>query len=270
MRLWLPILALAALGLSSPALADVTARYGGTGKYAPTMSIAVAESGQVRAEAGTPNNPGERVVLIRREGVDYFSAADAQGRFVARTGDLFALANEMIRTVMSQNAGAGIRVLADTRIEIAEGGMETVAGRQGRLYRITQVAPPAPRPAAAQAGEDAEDEHAPAPMPPLEIVISEDPALAPVGREMVRLFDSANGLVDAVMGTRPALVGQIRELLARGTLIRFAGEFRLRNVSTDPIAASAFLLPGPVLTRAQLRARMPAPPGPASSDADAD
>jgi hypothetical protein len=269
MRLSLPLLALAALGLSSPASADITARYGGTGKYAPTMNFAVDESGQVRAEAGPPNNPRERVVLIRREGVDYVSAADAQGRFVARTGDLFAIADEMIRNSMPENARAGMRALADIRLEIVEGGMETVGGRQGRLYRITMAAPqPGPRPAAAQAGEDAEDQNEPAQMPPLEIVISDDPELAPVGREMARLFDSANGLVDAVMGTRPAVAGQIRDLLARGTLIRINGEFRLRSVSTDAVPDSAFALPGPVLTRAELRARAPQPPPRADADAD--
>lgn len=270
MRLWHPILALAALGLSSPALADVTARYGGTGKYAPTMNFAVAESGQVRAEAGPPNNASERVMLIRREGVDYVSAADAQGRFVGRKDDFFAIADETIRTAMPQSARDALRALADIRIAIVEGGMETVAGRQGRLYRITMAAPPEPRPAAAQTGEDPEDDVEPAAPPPLEVVISEDPELAPVGREMARLFDSANGLVDAVMGTTPALIGQIRDLLARGTVIRVGDQFRLRSVSTDAVPDSAFALPGPVLTRAQLRARAPTPPPVAEADADAD
>lgn len=266
MRLWLPILALAALGLPSAASADVTARYAGAGKYAATMNVAVDESGQVRAEAGPPNNAAQRIVLIRREGVDYVSAADAQGRFVARTGELFALVGEMIRTSIPQSARDAIRAAADIRFEITPGGMETVAGREGRIYRITQIAPPTPRPASAQAGQEPPG----AEMPSLEIVISEDPEIAPVGREMARLFESGLGLADSVTGTRPAAIGQIRALLARGTLIRFANELRLRSVRTDPIPDSAFVLPGPVLTRAELRERMPAPLPEADTDSDTD
>lgn len=269
MRPWLPILAFATLGLSPPASADVTARYSGTGKYAATMSVAVDASGRVRAEAGPPNNAAQRVGLIRREGVDYVSAADAEGRFVARKDDLFAIAEEMVRSSMPQSARTAMRAITDIRIDIAPGGMETIAGRQGRVYRITAIEPPGPRPGSAQAGEEPDDADPPQ-MPPLEIVISEDPELAPVGREMARLFESANGLIDTVMGARPAVIGQIRELLARGTLIRFADEFRLRSVSTEAIADSAFALPAPALTRAELRARMPAPPPPPSADADAD
>jgi len=271
MRPLIPIVALAALGLSSPAPADVTARYtASTGKYAPTMSIAIDEGGQVRAEAGPPNNAAQRVMLIRREGIDYISAADAQGRFVARKDDLFAVSEEMIRTTMPQSAREGMNLFADIRIEVAEGGMETVAGRQGRVYRITTVLPPMPPSASTQPGEDAEESEPPV-VPPLEIVISDDPELAPVGREMARLFDSANGVIETVVGARLALVGQIRDLLARGTLIRLADQFRLRSVSTDAIPDSAFVLPGAALTRAELRARMPEPPPPSvNTDTDAD
>lgn len=268
MRPWLPILALVASGLSSPAWADVTARYAGAGKYAATMSVAVGDGGQVRAEAGPPNNASQRVVLIRREGVDYVSGADAEGRFVARTEDLFALVEEMIRTSIPQSARTAIRTAADIRVEIAPGGMETIAGREGRVYRITPIAPPTPRPAA-QGGQERQGAEMPQ-MQPLEIVISEDPELAPVGREMARLFESGSGLVDAVMGTRPAVAGQIRELLARGTLIRLADALRLRSVSSDAIPDSAFALPGPVLTRAELRERMPAPLPDADADTDMD
>ena len=270
MRPWLPILALGALGLASPASADVTARYAGTGKYGPTMSVAVDESGQVRAEAGPPNNASERLVLIRREGVDYISAADIQGRFVARADDLIAVANETIRASMPERAREGMRGFADIRFDIGAGGMETVGGRQGRVYPITPIVPPPARAASGDDEADQEPEAMAAPAP-LELVISDDPELAPIGREMARLFESTTGPIEAVMGTRPAALGQIQELLARGTLIRFTGEFRLRSVSTDAIAESAFVLPpGPVLTRAQLRARMPRPPRAADAGADRD
>ena len=206
MRSLMPILALGALGLASPAWADVTARYAGSGKYAPTMSIAVDESGQVHAEAGPPNQPNERLMLITHDGVAYCPAADAQGRFVARQDDLIAIASDMIRRTMPAEARDRAQAFADIRVDIREGGMETVAGRQGRVYLITPVLPPAPRPpsaaprphpAALQAGPqtapaqgdpdlnmdaEPEGEQTPPPAPrALEIVISEDPELAPSG-----------------------------------------------------------------------------------------
>jgi hypothetical protein len=152
MRNCLPCLALAVLGLSSPAAADVTARYAGGGKYGATMSIAVDDAGQIRAEAGPPNQPRERVMLIRRDGVDYASGADAQGRFVARVDDMVAVAVEAIRRSMPRSARDGMREMAEFRIEVAETGVETIAGWQGRVFRVTPVVPAAARPAAAQQG----------------------------------------------------------------------------------------------------------------------
>ena len=84
---------------------------------------------------------------------------------------------------------------------------------------------------------------------------------------MSRLFNSAVGLIEIALGTMPPAVTQVQQLLARGTPLRLADAFRLRSVSTDPIPDSAFALPGPVLTRAQLTARLPQPPVPAAGGA---
>jgi hypothetical protein len=255
----MPLLALAALGLSSPACADVAARFAGSGKYAPTMSIAVADGGRARAEAGTPNQPRERVVLITREGVSYLVTNDASGRFVGRLDDFYAIIEETIRSTMPARARDAMRHLAEASVEIVPGGLETIAGRQGRVYTITAHLPPSLSPAAAQSDDDAEAEPVPA-LPPVEIVISQDPELTPVGREMARLFDGSTPVIAATLGAMPPAVAQIRELIGRGTMIRFADAIRLRSVSTDALPDSAFVLPGPVLTRAQLRARAPRPP----------
>jgi hypothetical protein len=264
MRTHLPILALAALGLSAPAMADVTARYTGSGKYGATMSIAVDAGGQVRAEAGPPNEPRSRVVLIRREGVDYASGADAQGRFVARVDDMIAVAIETIRRAMPQAAREGLRDMVDIRLDIAEGGTETIAGRQGRVYRITPIPPTEAQPAAAQ---ESEAPGAQLTIQPVELVISDDAELAPVGREFARLYDSAaTPMVEAVMGTPPAVTRQIRELLGRGTILRIGTDLRLRSVSTAEVADTAFALPGPVLTRAEVRARAPQVPAPTAQE----
>src|SRR5436190_3451101 len=266
-----PLIAIAALivaGTGAPAEADVTARYAGTGRSAPGLTFAVADNGRVRAETIRPNQPEERAILITRGGIGYLSAADAQGRFVGRQDDILAVASEVMRAAVPPEARTAMRHVAAMRFEIVEGGMETVGGRQGRLYRVTPVLAPVGPVVAAEGdvspagphghdfdGPEADEENA---MPPaFDVVISDDPELAPIGREMARPFDSGSVLLEAMFGTMPGAVGQVRALLARGTLIRFADEVRLGSVDRAAIPQSAFDLPGRVLTRAQLRARAP-------------
>jgi hypothetical protein len=257
MRFLFPIGAVLAFGLAAPAHADVTARFSGDGKYGATISVGVDEAGQVRAEGGPPNQPEQRVVLITRAGIPYFSAADAHGRFVGRQDDMLSVTAEIMRGVIPAAARGALSQIAEARFEIVEGGIETVAGRQGRVYRLQAIVPPAPVPASAHGGDGTENPDAPP--PPFEIVISEDPELAPVGREIARLFASGGPIAEAVLGRVPEAMEQVRALLARGTPIRIADRFRLRSVSPAPIPDSAFALPGPVLSRAELAARAPRP-----------
>jgi hypothetical protein len=239
MRHCAPIVAMLALGLAAPATADVTARYASAGRQGPTAVIAVDDEGQVRAEAGPGSGGGDdRVVLITRAGVGYLIAADAGGRFVGRQDDILAVIGELMKTSIPAEGRTAILSLAEARFEIREGGTETVAGREGRIYTVAPVAGP-------EAG------------PSVEIVVSSDPDLAPVGREMTRLLEAANGVVVPVIGSTPNMVARIREVLARGTAIRVGDVLRLESVSANAIPDSAFELPGRVLSRAELAARAP-------------
>ena len=259
MRFLLPIGAALAIALSAPAQADVTARFGGPGKYSEAVSVAVDESGQVRAEVGRPNQPDQRIVLVTRGGIGFVSAADAQGRFVSRQDDILAVADDVIRGAMPTAARAAFGTVREARFEIVEGGMETVAGRQGRVYTLRAILSPAPTQPGTQGGDGTGHSDI-APPPPFDVVISEDADLAPVGRELARLFASGSPIIEAVLGRTPEAVRQLQALLARGTPIRVGTQFRLTSVSAAPIPDSAFALPGPVLTRAQLRARAPLAP----------
>jgi hypothetical protein len=142
MRFALALAALIVAALGTPAEADVTARYAGTGNTAPSLSFAVADNGQVRAETIHPNQPEERAILITRGGIGYLSAADAQGRFVGRQDDVLSVASEVMRAAVPPDARTAMRHFVAMRFDIAEGGMETVGGRQGRLYRVTPVMAP--------------------------------------------------------------------------------------------------------------------------------
>jgi hypothetical protein len=238
MRLCLPIAASLALGLAGPAYGDVTARYAGNGAQSPSAVIAVDESGQVRAEVGPAGSDDQGAVLITRGGVAYLVASDASGRFVGRQDDILAVFSQVMDGAIDAQGRTAIRGLAEARFEVREGGSETVGGRQGRVYTIAPAA-------GAEGG------------PSVDIVVSVDPDLEPVGREMNRLLGSASGAVSPVIGATPDMVVKIREVLARGTAIRVGDFLRLQSVSAEPIPDSAFDLPGPVLTRAQLAARAP-------------
>jgi hypothetical protein len=256
MRFLLPIGAALTFMAAASAQADITARYEGAGNQAPTVSIAVDDAGQVHVEGGRPNQPDQRMVLITRGGVGYFSGTDVQGSFVARQDDMLAVVNDAIRQAMPAAVRDALSHVAQARFEIVEGGLETVGGRQGRVYTLRPVLPPAPVPASAHGGDGTDNPDAP--QPPFEIVISDDPELAPVGREMARLFASGVPLIEAVLGALPETATQLQNLLARGTPLRIGDQFQLRSVSAAPIPDRTFALPAPPLTRAQLAERMPA------------
>ena len=248
MRVGFTLLAVALLGFASPAHADLTARYASSHPGGPTLSVAVADDGRVRVEAGGR----DEVVMITRHGVDYLVARDREGTVVGRPEDFLVIMRERLANEV-ERPPASFHLLDSISYVIVERGTETVAGRQGAVYAVTMAA-----------GDNRRAL--------LDFVVTTDPELAPVGREISKLIELATGPVLAV--TRGwALVERIRELAARGTPLRVGTSFRLEEVSMAPLPESAFELPGPVLDRAALAARIertglgrsrrgpPSPPG---------
>lgn len=242
---------IALLGLiglfAAPALADVTVRYKVKNQAEKAITISVAGNGNARFDSG------EGGILIARDGQRYFVARDPQGPMVARVEDgLTVLAEfaaalmEMMEAMAAASSEQGsapqsglvqmqAAALAPYRIE--ERGPETVGGRSGRLFLISAEA----------AGQG----------PTLEVVISTDADLAPVGRELRTLLGLAGWPAATLFGQTPDILIKLEEVLARGTPIRIGEQFRLDGVSAEPVPASSFELPGPVLTLEQLRARSP-------------
>jgi hypothetical protein len=252
MRLWLAISALIGLGASVPAWADVTLRYkpvlpatasAQARANAPTMTLAADDAGQARIEMVAPANaPGAAagprppsVALITREGVGYFALNGPQAgqELVARQEDAFALIIPIASGLAGGSAREGVQEMMRQRVEIVPVGAESVAGVRGQLYRVVMVS-----------GETRS--------PPIEIVLSNDPRLAPAGRELMRLTDSLRPLVVAVMGGEPQVYAALRSLLGQGTPLRITNAFVLDSFSTEDVPDSRFALPGPVMTRAQL------------------
>ncbi|HEV7659604.1 MAG TPA: hypothetical protein VGO55_07130 [Allosphingosinicella sp.] len=258
MRRLVVIFASIALGASAPALADITLRYRvvipqtappEARQNAPTMTIDADDAGHARIEmsapAGAAHPPGAppaaagdrapSVALITREGVGYLALRGPQAgqELVAPQDDALALMTPLAAGMASGSAQTGVQEMMRQRIEVLPVREETVAGLRGQVYSVVVIS-----------GETRS--------PPVEIVVSNDPRLAPAGRELVRLVESLGPTFVTVMGGEPPVYGAIRTLLGHGTPVRIGDFLVLDSFDTNDIPDSRFALPGPILTREQL------------------
>jgi hypothetical protein len=253
MRRLLVIFALIGLGAAAPARADVTLRYRAVTPQtsppraspapSPTLTIAADDAGQALIEMAAPSNgsgasEGARppsVTFITREGVGYLALGGPQAgqQLVARQDDAIALLTPVAAGLAGGSAREGVQEMMRQRVEMVAAGTETVAGVPGQLYRIVMIS-----------GETRS--------PPIEIVVSADPRLAPAGRELLRFTQAFRPFVVAVTGGEPQLYAAVLTMLGHGTPLRIANVFVLDSFSTGDVPDSRFALPGPVMTREQL------------------
>ena len=214
-----PILAaLLALVLAAPAEADVTARFRQTDGR--PMVVEVNDFGESRM---TVSN----AVYVTTGGVMYMILNDSQGIFVVRQQDFMALMAELLGVSGPNEASTG-----GDRVTILQAGSETLAGRAGTVFRLGAPQHPADS---------------------LELVISADPELAPLGPAMAAHIAP---FFETMSGAMPGVSAAVVELMARGTLIRLGDLWRLDSVEIAPVAPSAFALPSPPIDRAALAARL--------------
>jgi hypothetical protein len=246
MRRSLLLAALVGILAATPALADVTVRYraivpqGGPANV-PTMTVSADGAGQARIEMLAPGTPaaGARqpgVALITREGVDYiaFNGPQPGMQIVTRTDDALALASQYAAPLLRGSAREGAQQVMQQRVEIIPVGPETVAGVRGNLYRVVLVM-----------GETR--------TPPVEVVVATDPRLAPIGREFARFAESMRPTLVALLGGEPQAYAAFRGLMGLGAPLRIGNHVQIESVSTEEVPDSAFALPGPVMSRAQLQ-----------------
>jgi hypothetical protein len=233
MKIW-AFLALAAAA-STPAQADLTAT------YVPTtpdinfkMTMEVAANGDVRADI---NGPGAYV--LRRQGRSYFIVPDAAGPVVEDSADIGAVMQEEMAKMSphfcDQIAQAPVPKLVSL-------GTMTVAGRTGEAFGLEGR--PATHPA---------------------VIISHDPALAPLGAAMSAQFRASSSMLGSCSSAIPAVV-QMQALLDSGAPLEFGG-MRLETVETGAIDPARFVLPAAPATRDQVRAMIMRPKGAAAPTA---
>jgi hypothetical protein len=218
------MLAAAAL-LAAPAQAGLRARYGE--RFGPPRVIEIADNGDYSADLGF----GARLVVVGGEA--YLVQERLTGPIVNRLADLAALPPRRTSDPASRSEGE--------RLDLIERGTAEVNGRTGRA-----VYPP-------DSGRDAPSED----KEPI-LVLSDDPALAPLGPVMARVYD-AERVMSRIEHGDPSRSGPdpVRAFLERGAPLRF-GESVLGAVAALPIAPGTIALPAAPETAAALRARLAA------------
>lgn len=212
-------LAFAFLSQTSPAQADITARYSQAAGQGD-MIVVTDDRGQSRMNVTD-------AAYVTTGGVAYIAVTDEQGGYVVRLEDFMSLMDELVRATGPSAPAPGA-----ARVQVQEGGTETVGGHSGRVFRISD--PRTPRDV-------------------FELVISTDPGLAPLGRAMARPLAP----MFATMGRAiPGLAEALSDVLGRGALLRFGPLFRLESLGNAPVPASTFVLPSPPITREALAARL--------------
>lgn len=205
----------------------------GRGAEGVLVGILADDRGRARVVVGAGHGG---MAFMTRDNVGYALDQGQRGS-VGRQEDLLALIAVGRHGAMNRMM---IERLARQRAEIVRAGTETIAGVTGDVYRVTLI----------EGGTRS---------PPLEIVISTEPRLAPVGRELLRFYDSLRAPVVAAAGSVPQPYAAIRALLARGTPLRFGG-MRLQSIESRTFTDEMAALPGPVLSREDFTALLMAGP----------
>lgn len=223
------LLSAVALLAAAPAWADTTAVYkaaDGGGE----MTIEIASNGDVRSTAGTRGD----YVILRGDEV-YMVFFTDKGPVVDRMRDVgFAMA-EWMRAKMPEFGKMPDRDVPG--FKFIDGGTATVNGRPGKIWYQT-------------GGGDRLTAD-------FSIVISADPALADIGKAMLRQTDASQQMMQQAMGHAAGFMGGTLDVLRTGTPIRLMG-IELTTVTHTPIPADRFALPAEPETREQVSARFKA------------
>lgn len=223
MALW-PILALAAAG-AAPAGQDLTATYStGTGGMELSMKVEVAANGNLRADMNLPG-----MYMIKRDGRSYYVLQMPEGPLVEDLEDAAAVMQEEMAKMDPQLCEA-VRD-AGPPLDLVSRGTVTVAGRTGEAYSTAGSKRSHP-----------------------DVVISHDPALAPLGAAMAAQFRLSQTALGRC-GRTPAHFAQMQALLDRGTALRF-GPMQLEKVEYGPVDPARFVLPAAPASREVIRAQM--------------
>ncbi|MBN8840716.1 MAG: hypothetical protein J0I25_11015 [Sphingomonadales bacterium] len=222
-----------ALLAASPAAGGTRATYNGTSEPRELV-VEIADNGGA-ARVSVPGRDDYGLML----GDQFYLVKPQDGKpQVARVADVAAALDRVMPPIFKNLFGAVGGAIKDTPLYAVRGGSKTVAGIAGEVWLVK--------------GLDDEKPDAAA-----EVVVSHDPALAPVGRALAAFLESSMVMMRPLIGSGAAMmVRQNRQLFALGTPIASADRFTLTKVESVAEPASRFVLPARTATVDELVAEM--------------
>lgn len=220
-----------------PALADVTARYDVDGKE---LVVEVDDGGNSRIGLAG------KFAVIRRDGVDYLVVEDKTGPKVFELQGIVTLIKGFLPKPKPEDA-------AKEKVEfgvVPGPGTATVAGRTGTILMMSMLKGPE---------EDRKRQ--------VEIVMSQDPQLAPVGLVVARTADVFLDFMGTFIPESTQFGATARGILAKGAPLRIHPidpakpakmRFELTAVDTAEIDAKHFELPAAVTPTEEILGSMSA------------
>lgn len=227
MRLWkLAVMAVAAVASAACGNAeaqDMTLTYKSNSSETDTLLIRSDGEGRVRIDDGR----GQSIII--RDNQTYLVFPGPGRRDVARVDDFLAVGAE----VREQMRRSGAYNPSEGRYSVREEGPQVVGRWQGVRYYIER---------AEGSGRSSD------------VVLSNDPALAEARPVAVTAFQARARVGNAVLPDPAEFTRLSDEVMLRGMPIGVEG-LELQSISNEPVPVEQFELPGPVLTRDQLRQR---------------
>jgi hypothetical protein len=213
-------LALFVVAFSTPAFADITANYVGA-TSADTMKIEIASNGDVRGDISNQNS-----YFITRDGHGYVVEASANGPVVMRVEDIVAVMAEQTKKLPEMPADVDKIMPA---FALVKGEQVTIRGRQGIAYYM-----------GSRSSTDRPT-----------LVISGDPALAPLQIALDRQYDMSIEMMGHLLGTANPF-SSMEDVLKTGAPLVFIG-MELDTINDDPIPAARFALPAAPVSLDEVR-----------------
>ncbi len=210
---------LAAMLTAAPAQAGVRAIYVSPGAAQPLV-VEVADNGDARIGEQGASDYG---LLVNGQ---FYMVGGKPGEWtVARTSDLARAVDATVGPVFGDSLSRTGPARPAATVRLTPGAERNVGGRRGRAYAV--------------AGLDHEK-----PAAAVEVVVSADPALRPVGQALEGFMNASLIPGAPLLGSGAAeLVEETRAIFALGTPLSSEGRFTLQSAETAAIPAARVALP---------------------------
>jgi len=184
-----------------------------------SLTVEIADNGDVRV------GPADQPMYILLIGDASYIVTTKDGKTtVARVADVAAAFDKVMPPIFGKIFGAAAKGTPKGPPPMEKIGPQTVNGRTGTAYKFKGGNPKEESPV---------------------LVLSDDPALQPVGRAMERFTEASVLLLAPLFGKGiESMIDDMRAVFAMGTPLRGGDGMTLKSVETADVPASRVALPG--------------------------